>query len=139
MWEKDSAESPIPPQETVRPFAVPQDPVERCVIGSTIAIKGEVSGSQDLLINGRIEGRRLSLGGHGVIVGREGWVKADILARVIRIEGSVQGVLRAEEKILLVRTGTVQGKLIAPRVVLEEGCKFRGSINMGAGAQSSDE
>ena len=100
----------------------PQNPrgskYDQSVIGTTITIKGEVSGGQDMLINGCFEGR-LSLPGHTVTVGKEGRVKAEMLAKVIQIGGFVEGTLRGEKEIRLCETGRVRGSLLtAPEIVL---------------------
>ena len=139
MWKKDSPEPSNPSLDPIQPGAVPRNPIqrdaverlkERAVIGTAIVIHGEVSGAQDLLVNGRIEGK-LSLANQSLTVGREGRVKADMFARLISIEGYVEGTIQGEEKIVLRGTGSVRGNLIAPQVVLEEGCRFKGSIDMG--------
>ena len=111
---------------------------KRSVVGSTLTIKGEVSGGEDLLIEGRIEGR-LSLTGCSITVGREGRLKADLLAKTFQVDGFVAGTLQGEEWIRLSETGRVRGKLIAPRVILEEGCNFKGTIDMDASAKPSAE
>ena len=82
------------------------------------------------MVNGRIEGK-LSLANQSLTVGREGRIKADMFAKLISIEGYVEGTVQGEEKIVLRGTGSVRGNLIAPQVVLEEGCRFKGSIDMG--------
>lgn len=139
MWKKDSPEPSIPASDPVQPRPVQRpmiqrDPVdrlkERAVIGSAIVIHGEVSGAQDLLVNGRIEGK-LSLASQSLTVGKKGRIKADMFAKLISIEGIVEGTIQGEQKIVLRGTGTVRGNLIAPQVVLEEGCRFKGSIDMG--------
>ena len=89
-----------------------------------------MSGGQDLLVNGRIEGK-VSLAKQSLTVGREGRIKADMFAKLISIEGYVEGTVQGEEKIVLRGSGSVRGNLIAPQVVLEEGCRFKGSIDMG--------
>ena len=140
MWKNDSPESPITPRDPRAPGVARQPPrgehKKRSVIGSTLTIKGEVSGGQDVLVKGRIEGR-LSLTGSSITVGREGRIKADLLAKTIQVDGFVEGTLHGEEWIRLSETGRVRGKLIAPRVILEEGCNFKGTIDMDASAESS--
>ena len=140
MWEKDSPE-PLKASRGSSPrISTQQDAGERngdrSVIGSSITIKGEVSGSQDMVIKGRVEGQ-LSLTGCNITVGKEGRVKADLLARVIRVDGYVDGLLRGEDQILLSETGCVRGKLIAPEVILKEGSNFKGTVDMGDRAQDS--
>ena len=142
MWKKESPETPVIPPEPIRPDPVRQSPIKpppaQSVIGSEIIIQGEVSGTQDLLINGRVEGR-LSLTGHSIRVGKKGRVKADLLANVIEIEGSVDGNLQGEDKIVLNKSGRVRGKLIAPCISLDEGCIFNGTVVMDTGSKSSDQ
>jgi cytoskeletal protein CcmA (bactofilin family) len=99
-------------------------------IGPSIVIKGEVSGEEDLLIQGQLDGS-VALGLNSVTVGDGGRVKADITGRIITIEGKVEGNLKAKEQIILRGTATVQGDIKAPRVVLEDGASFRGLVDMG--------
>ena len=142
MWKHDSPESPITPRDPRVPGVARQpprgQPKKRSVIGPALTIKGEVSGGQDLLIEGRIEGR-VSLTGYSITVGREGRIKADLLAKMIQVDGCVEGTLQGEERIVLSETGRVQGKLIAPQVILEEGCNFKGAVDMDASAKPSAE
>ena len=142
MWENDSPEPSTASRGTLPPVSTQQDAVrlngDRSVIGSSITIRGEVSGSQDLVIKGCVEGQ-LSLTGGNLTVGKEGRIKADLQARVIQVDGFVDGLLRGEEQILLSETGRVRGKLIAPRVILKEGSNFKGTVDMGNRMQDSAE
>ncbi len=97
-----------------------------------------MSGTQDVVVRGRIEGQ-ISLTGCNITVGKEGRIKADLLAKAIQVDGFVDGLLRGEDQILLSQTGRVRGKLIAPQVVLEEGCNFKGTVDMGDRTQDSAE
>ena len=140
MWENDSPKPSTAPRGTFPQVSTQQDAAGRnggrSVIGSSITIRGELSGTQDVLIEGRLEGQ-LSLAGCSITVGKEGRIKADLLAKVIHVDGLVEGLLRGEERILLSETGRVRGKLIAPRVVLEEGSNFKGTVDMGDRTQDS--
>jgi len=107
-------------------------------IGPSISIKGDVTGSEDLLIHGRIDGS-VSLDQHAVGVGREGRVKANIVGRVITIDGHVEGDLIATEQIVLRGSAQVHGDIKAPRVILEDGATFRGLVDMGASATSRSD
>jgi cytoskeletal protein CcmA (bactofilin family) len=116
------------------PFAATPStgPVERrdaAAVGASISIVGDVTGDEDLTILGRIEGK-VDLPQHVVNVGQSGRVKADIRARVISVAGEVRGNLVAGEQILIRKTATMLGNLTAPRVGLEDGCSFRGSVEM---------
>jgi cytoskeletal protein CcmA (bactofilin family) len=102
------------------------------MIGPSIRIKGEVSGDEDLLIQGRVEGT-ISLKAHEVSVGESGQVYADILAKTIRVDGKVQGDITAMENVVISRLGNVRGNIVAPRVLLEDGAVSKGSIDMDPG------
>ena len=104
-------------------------------IGPSITFKGDVSGDEDLMIQGRVEGK-VKLGKHNVTVGPDGRVKADVLGRTVVIEGQVEGDIRAEEQIILRHTAKVEGTIAAPRVTLEDGAMFRGGIEMDAAGTS---
>lgn len=104
------------------------------MIGPTVLIRGEVSGEEDLQIQGRVDGK-IVLKGHGVTVGKPGKVKADIHAKSIRVEGEVEGDLFGEQEVIIEASGKVVGNLVAPRVSLENGSHFKGSIDMEHGAK----
>jgi len=98
-------------------------------IGSTIHIKGDVSGNEDLTIHGHVEGN-VNLKGHNVIIGKTGSVEANIEAKHITVEGELRGDMNGDEKVIIRATGNVHGNIIAPRVTLEDGALFKGSIEM---------
>lgn len=102
----------------------------RAVIGTSITIRGEVTGDEDLTIQGHVDGS-VTLDEHAVTVGPDGQVDADIVARVITVEGHVDGDLDADEQIVLRGSARVEGDISAPRVVLEDGSYFRGAVDMG--------
>ena len=107
------------------------------MIGPSITIKGEVTGEEDLLIQGKVEGT-INLNGNQVSVGESGQVNADILAKFIKIDGKVIGDITGVEKVVISKTGNVRGNIVAPRVLLEDGAIFKGSIDMDpAGAAFS--
>jgi cytoskeletal protein CcmA (bactofilin family) len=99
------------------------------MIGPSITIKGDVSGDEDLIIQGRIEGK-VDLAQHNVTIGADGRVKADVYGRTVIVEGEVEGDLHGQEQIILRETAKVQGSIAAPRVSLEDGAVFRGGIEM---------
>ena len=103
------------------------------VVGTTMTIKGEVSGGQDLLVLGRIEGR-ISLPEGNITVGQGAWVKADLVGKRIRVDGFVEGRIQGEEEIHV--TGRVQGDLLAPQMILGKGCRYRGTVDTGVESQS---
>ncbi len=99
------------------------------MIGPTIFIKGELRGEEDLVIEGRIEGK-IEFRQNNVTIGKNGRVKADIYGKHISVEGEVQGNLQGEEQLVLRQSSNVRGNITAPRVTLEDGCHFKGSIDM---------
>jgi len=99
------------------------------MIGPSITIKGEVTGEEDLLIHGRVEGT-INLSGNQVSVGESGQVCADIQAKVVKIDGKVTGDITGIEKVVISKSGNVHGNIVAPRVTLEDGAIFKGSIDM---------
>jgi cytoskeletal protein CcmA (bactofilin family) len=98
-------------------------------IGPSIRIKGDLSGEEDLVVEGKVDGK-IELRQNAVTVGRSGRVRADIYGSTISVEGEVEGNLFADEQILVRASGKVLGNLTAPRVSLEDGAKFKGSIDM---------
>ena len=101
----------------------------RAVIGPSIVIKGDLSGDEDVLVHGTIEGT-VQLRNNNLTVGTEGSVKANVRAQVLNGEGTMDGDLMGDERIIIHQSGNVRGNLIAPRVIIEDGAKFKGSIDM---------
>ena len=99
------------------------------MIGPSIVVRGEISGEEDLLIEGRVEGR-VDLRQNAVTVGAKGVLAAEVLARLVLIDGEVEGNLNAEEQIVLRKSARVRGDIAAPRVTIEDGARFKGSIDM---------
>ena len=99
------------------------------MIGPSIVIKVEVTGEEDLLIQGKVEGN-INLNGNQVSVGESGEVRADIQAKVIKVDGKVTGNITGLEKVVISKSGNVHGNIVAPRVTLEDGAIFKGSIDM---------
>lgn len=135
MWKKEEVpdQSATARQEAtpaVQRAAPPRSSGERATIGRSITIKGEVTGDEDLLIQGRVDGS-VHLQQNSVTVGPEGEVKADITGRMVTVEGRVVGNLKADEQVILRSSAVVQGDITAPRVVLEDGARFRGGVDMG--------
>jgi cytoskeletal protein CcmA (bactofilin family) len=144
MWKKDDN-----PQPTNEP-TVPKDggaragnpartasvSTDQATIGRSITIRGDVTGDEDLIIQGRVEGT-VDLKQHNVTVGPEGRVKADVAARTVTIEGEVTGNVRGQEQVSLRSPSKVTGDIEAPRVVLEDGATFLGNIDMSGKTATS--
>ena len=133
------AANPAPrPQPTERPLR-PQ-PVEHAqrpqpaehrlaVIGKSVHIKGELTSDEDVTIHGTVDGT-VALAGHNLTVGADGRITAGITANSVVVEGHVVGDINAKERIELRAGGSVEGDLAAPRVVLGEGARLKGSVDM---------
>jgi len=142
-WKRDDSPTPSHPEPApvapprpvptaAGPAPVTSEPprrVERATIGPSIFIKGDLSGEEDLVIEGRVEGK-VDLKQNNVTVGKNGKVKADVFGRVVTIEGEVDGNVIAREQAILRQSGAIRGNITAPRVVLEDGSRFKGSIDM---------
>ena len=98
-------------------------------IGPSIQISGDVTGNEDVRIEGRVEGT-VNLSDNVLTVGKEGQINATVNARIIFVEGKVEGDLNGDEQIVVQASGNVRGNIVSPRVTLEDGCKFKGSIDM---------
>ena len=117
-------ERPLSPAPTAQ-----QSPTPKAAIGSTIVIKGELSGDEDVVVSGEFEGN-IDLPNHALTVLRGGQVRANVKANMIEIQGEVQGDVDGVDKVLITKTGRMQGNISSPRVVLDDGAIFKGSIDM---------
>ena len=152
MWKRDDAVKPTPPgagpaatgtaQNTqtninTSPAAEParssdsargmeKGPVN---IGKSVIIKGELTGSEDLTIEGHVEGK-IELRQNVLTIGPNGRIKAQVFAKSVVILGEVTGNVTASEKVDLRDNGSVDGDLSAPRVAIADGAHFRGAIDM---------
>jgi cytoskeletal protein CcmA (bactofilin family) len=107
-------------------------------IGKSVVIKGELTGSEDLTIEGHVEGK-IELRQNVLTIGPNGKIKAQVFAKSVIILGEVTGNVTASEKVDLRDNGAVDGDIAAPRVAIAEGAHFRGSIDMQrAGSKGSE-
>jgi len=109
---------------------------DRANIGRSITIKGDISGDEDLHIQGTVDGS-VNLKEYNVTIDPEGRVKADIHGRTITVQGQVEGDLFGGEQVILRPSCRVIGNITAPRVALEDGANFRGTIDMEANSGGS--
>jgi cytoskeletal protein CcmA (bactofilin family) len=98
-------------------------------IGKSVIIKGELNGSEDLTIEGAVEGK-IELRQNVLTIGPNGKIKAQVFAKSVVILGEVTGNVTASEKVDIRDNGSVDGDIAAPRVAIAEGAHFRGSIDM---------
>jgi len=102
---------------------------EQATIGKSLVIKGEVSGSESLYIDGRVEGS-INLPGNRLTVGRNGVVSANINAREIVVIGKVKGNLQASDRVDIRNEGSLTGDVVAQRISIEDGAFFKGGIDI---------
>jgi cytoskeletal protein CcmA (bactofilin family) len=144
MWKRDEAVKPTPGQPSPVPPAVVSSPqasaspaqpdsrrIERDVvnIGKSVVIKGELNGSEDLTIEGHVEGK-IELKDHVLTIGPNGRIKAQVFAKAVIVLGEVHGNVTASEKVDIRDNGSVDGDIVSPRVAIAEGAHFRGTVDM---------
>jgi cytoskeletal protein CcmA (bactofilin family) len=98
-------------------------------IGKSVVIKGELNGSEDLTIEGQVEGT-IQLRDHVLTIGANGKIKAQVFAKSVIVLGEVSGNVTATDKVDIRDNGSVDGDIVAPRVAIAEGAHFRGSVDM---------
>jgi cytoskeletal protein CcmA (bactofilin family) len=107
-------------------------------IGKSVVIKGELNGSEDLTIEGQVEGK-IELRQNVLTIGANGKIKAQVFAKSVIILGEVTGNVSASDKVDIRDNGSVDGDIAAPRVAIAEGAHFRGSIDMQKSGKSGDQ
>jgi cytoskeletal protein CcmA (bactofilin family) len=146
MWKRDEAvrpaggqptaapQPPTTPVTTGAPVSRPADSgnlMEKDIvnIGKSVVIKGELNGSEDLTIEGHVEGT-IQLRDHVLTIGPNGRIKAQVFAKAVIVLGEVTGNVTASDKVDIRDNGSVDGDIISPRVAIAEGAHFRGSVDM---------
>ena len=108
------------------------------MIGPGVKIEGQIISDENLVIEGKVNGS-ITAKNHEVTVGKSGNLKANISANIVNIEGVVKGDISGAEKVVISKTGNVLGNIQSPRVTLEDGAKFKGSIEMDPGEKMQSE
>src|SRR5690348_8665399 len=146
MWKPTNAPSPAPttpnpePQQRTftppaeplaapRPAAAPLNTQEQATLGKSLVIKGEVTGSESLYIDGRVEGA-INLPGNRVTVGRNGQIQANINAKELVVLGKVKGNITASDRVDIRNEGSLAGDVVCQRISIEDGAYFKGSIDI---------
>ncbi|MEQ1574895.1 MAG: polymer-forming cytoskeletal protein [Vicinamibacterales bacterium] len=146
MWKRDEAvkptagpatpSSPAAVSQEVSAVAAPKPPDTRqqigrdmVNIGKSVVIKGELNGSEDLTVEGHVEGK-IELKDHVLTIGPNGKIKAQVFAKAVIVLGEINGNVTASEKVDIRDGGSVDGDIISPRVAIAEGAHFRGSVDM---------
>jgi cytoskeletal protein CcmA (bactofilin family) len=131
---KDAAQPPAPAPVTAgvsgpRPESSHHMEKDIVNIGKSVVIKGELNGSEDLTIEGHVEGT-IQLKENVLTIGPNGRIKAQVFAKSVIVLGEVTGNVTASDKVDIRDNGSVDGDIIAPRVAIAEGAHFRGSVDM---------
>ena len=121
------AARPTPSAGTGAAAAVPTG--EQATIGKSLVVKGELTGSESLYIDGKVEGA-INLPGNRVTVGRNGQVAANIVAREVVVLGKVRGNCQASDRVDIRSEGSLTGDVIAARISIEDGAFFKGGIDI---------
>src|SRR5437667_7563948 len=126
MWGKKNTDSMSALDESAKH--------ETAWLGSGLQVKGEITGSEDLQIDGSVEGL-IQLDERKLTVGATAKVTADIIAREVVVYGTVKGNLRAKDRIEIKKDGSVNGDLTTSRIMIEDGAYFKGSIEIDKSEQ----
>ena len=124
--------------EPAAPRPVTTTTSDQATIGKSLVIKGEVTGSESLYIDGRVEGS-INLSGNRVTVGRNGVVAANINAREIVVLGKVRGNLTASDRVDIRSDGSLTGDVVAARISIEDGAFFKGGIDIRKAGSKPEE
>ena len=148
MWKKEDGKTPgtpeisttpvapvansssLPVRETAPSPAAPVSSRAAACISQGITIKGEVTGSEDLFVDGQVDGK-LNLTNGSLTIGPNGRVKADISAREVIVRGKVEGKVSGRDKVALWSTGQVNGEVQTDRLAIEDGALLRGRVEAG--------
>jgi len=140
MWNRmmgPSAPSKSPgaaPRPQAAPEAAPKQERSKpmssvAVVGKSIVIKGELSGNEDLVLEGAVDGT-ITLTDNNLVVGADGRVNANLFARSVTITGKVEGDVTATERVEITATGSLKGNIRSPRLVINDGAFFQGTVEM---------
>ena len=141
MWKRDEAVRPASGQPVPQPSQTISTPAPRpdaghtrtmesnVNIGKSVVIKGELNGSEDLTIEGQVEGT-IQLKEHVLTIGANGKIKAQVFAKSVIVLGEVTGNVTASDKVEIRDNGAVDGDIVSPRVAIAETAHFRGSVDM---------
>ena len=142
MWKRKGEPEPVvnPAKEVITVSTMPQERrpelghetpkgTTAAHIGKSVLVKGELSGSEDLYIDGQVEGT-IELRDHNLTIGPNGRVEANVNAKEVIVLGTLKGNIRAAERVEIRKSGSVVGDLVAARVIIEDGAYFKGSIDI---------
>jgi len=149
MWTKQSqnevpgyspAQAPAsqPTSYNSTPSSRPSSPAARnlACLGTSIEVKGRISGEEDLQVDGKVEGP-VALAGQRLTVGRTGQLNSEVTAREVVVYGKVTGNLRASDRVEIKKDGSVTGDIVTSRISIEDGAFFKGRIEIDRGQANS--
>ncbi len=146
--KKNPAETPVSvasvtlkqpePQRHEPVSSAPNHSGKPAVIGTTIQVSGDIVGGENLLVEGRVEGT-IRLEKHDLTIGVTGSAHANLTAKLVRIEGEVVGDVVGLERVVIAASGRVRGNITAPRVLVEDGARFKGMIDMDFGDKGNEQ
>ena len=143
MWKKEDAKSPAVAENSAAPSAFGRSPSSdssssfsdspraSASIGQGIRIKGEVTGTEDLFVDGFVEGKLNLAANCSLTIGPNGNIKADLVAREIIVRGKVEGKVIARDKLQIGSTGEINGEVQTGRLAIEDGATLRGKVEAG--------
>ena len=130
--------SPASNPNSYNPVKTTTAPIEQATIGRSLVIKGEITGSEALYIDGRIEGK-ITLTDNRVTIGRNGIVQADITAREVVVMGKVTGNIECSDRVDIRSEGVVNGNVLTERISVEDGAVLKGGIEVRSGQQKQQK
>jgi cytoskeletal protein CcmA (bactofilin family) len=98
-------------------------------IGKSVVIKGELSGSEDLYVDGTVEGT-IQLQGNNLVIGPNGHVHADVNAKGVVVQGKLEGNIKASERAELLKSAVIVGDIVTQRIAIEDGAYFKGKVDI---------
>jgi cytoskeletal protein CcmA (bactofilin family) len=143
MWNREGSprsEDPRPPQ-TFEPATENRQPDERRVVawvGKSVIFKGDLISSEDMTIDGRVEGT-IELRDHTLTIGPDAHIRATIVAKTVTVLGAVTGMITASAKVDVRETGSVEGNIISPRLAMADGAVLRGRVDTSAREAASSK
>jgi cytoskeletal protein CcmA (bactofilin family) len=150
MWNREEAQKNQSPNDVsksnagiqpVQPAPIPSATSGARTVasmGASLVIKGELTGAEDLVIDGRVEGK-VTLPGHLLTIGPQAKVQAEVVAKAVIVQGSVTGNVTASDRFEIRGGGSMTGDLTSPKVIMAEGSEFRGRVDMKRGGDSRSE
>src|SRR5262245_34981914 len=134
MWSQEDAQQdrikpvqPSEPQTSLNRKSTEGNETRMGQLGRSVFVKGEITGSEDLTVDGQVDGR-IDLSNHALTVGPNATVCADITAKIVMVFGSVLGTVTAHDKIEIRRSGSVEGNVSCARLVVQDGAILCGKI-----------